>query len=65
MIPQPKYTLREARQELARRECNANGHDFTPITPAYSPDPVRFVCGNCGRSWQVTEAQTTGGGHSE
>jgi ribosomal protein S27AE len=46
------YTLEQARIELARRECAAAGHDFNIISTG-AGDPVKIVCGRCGKRWGI------------
>lgn len=47
------YTLREAQQELQRRECARRGHQYEHIHLYQSDGPVKIVCDNCGKSWKV------------
>jgi hypothetical protein len=51
-----RYTLAEARAELARRECAAYGHDIEIVS--VDGRPVSLVCGRgCGHpGWAVTPA---------
>lgn len=48
-----RYTLAEARHELARLECATHGHDINAISSGLSTDPIRIVCSRCGDSWAV------------
>ena len=57
MTAEQRYTLTEARQELNRRQCAAHGHDIDIICSGMSGDPVRLVCGRCGKSWNVQPTQ--------
>lgn len=53
MTDEPRYTLDEARRELARRECGYHGHDYeTTVRPNH--EPVTFFCNRCGKTWGAT-----------
>ncbi|GHE32322.1 hypothetical protein GCM10017673_39030 [Streptosporangium violaceochromogenes] len=56
-MPEPTYTLDEARAELGRRECRAHGHDYehvgAPRTDTGERDLAGVVCPQCGRSWPI------------
>lgn len=51
---EPRYTLAEAERELARRGCRLNGHEYEMLTNGFG-DLIRVTCGQCGKSWDVTE----------
>lgn len=49
---EPRYTLAEAKREIARQECLRFGHDWQTI--ARGGNPMQLVCGRCGkRSGQI------------
>ena len=50
---EPRYTLDEARVELARGECAVHGHDFEIVQAFGNNAPVKIFCDRCGRSWPV------------
>jgi hypothetical protein len=52
---EPKYTLDEARAEIARQECEMAGHLFDVLTSFGHGNPTEVVCARCGRSWHVEE----------
>lgn len=57
-VPLPdRYTLEEARKELARQDCLVHGHDYEVIA-TYSSDggPSDVICSRCGRAWAVAPA---------
>lgn len=56
MSESQRYTLDEARQVLARRQCGQHGHDITIIYTGI--DPVRMICDNaCGHpGWIIRSA---------
>lgn len=49
-----RYTLEEARAELARQDCRVYGHDFDVIA-TYSSDggPSDVVCSRCSQAWTL------------
>lgn len=49
-MSEPRYTLNEARLELAKEECRRRGHVFNVLISS-SGDPERITCDRCGRSW--------------
>lgn len=53
-MAEPTYTLNEAREELARRQCAAGGHDFETVLNGCG-EPVQMFCSNaCGRGpWNI------------
>lgn len=54
MSDEERYTLEEARAELARQDCGVYGHDFDVIaTYASDGGPSDIVCSRCSRSWTV------------
>lgn len=42
-----RYTLEEARAEMARQECARHGHSWNVIQ-ALTGGPMRIVCESCG-----------------
>lgn len=51
-----RYTLEEARVEMARQECAVHGHDFDVIEE-FGAGPVALICSRgCGESWPVSRA---------
>jgi hypothetical protein len=44
-----KYTLSEARQELARRECVEHGHDWHVVLMLGTNVPYSVACDRCGQ----------------
>lgn len=58
--PEPRYTLEEAREILARRECDQYGHDLnSSVIRGASGIVLRHVitCDRCGAHFQeVTDA---------
>lgn len=54
MADEQRFTLEEARQELARQDCLADGHDFDVVaTFASDGAPAYVTCSRCARSWAV------------
>lgn len=52
---EPRYTLDEARREIARQECQENGHSFD-VVQVVGKGPVEIICSNgCGGSWDVSK----------
>lgn len=49
---QKRYTLEEAKLELARRDCTVLGHDFEHVTDSGN-NPTRVVCARCLAYWRV------------
>lgn len=52
MSAEKTYTLDEAREELARRECTFHGHDWDIVSRADGV-PIAIICGRCGLSHEV------------
>lgn len=54
-----RYTLAEAAAELARRECQENGHDFSVVGHRSYDDwagtPVAVRCDRCREEWSVEQ----------
>ncbi len=56
-MTEQRYTLDEARTELARQECAADGHNYDVISsrsfenPAGTPVDVR--CARCKTHWPI------------
>ena len=46
-----RYTLAEARRELAAQECGRYGHDYQIMVQ--KDEPVALECSRCGRGWPV------------
>lgn len=57
-MTEPLYTLADARQALARQECNVDGHDIDveQYRPGFgqAPRPLSARCARCGDSWTLT-----------
>jgi hypothetical protein len=53
---EPKYTLAKARAEIAKQECEMEGHLFEVLVFAGHGEPNKVVCARCGRSWRIEEA---------
>lgn len=53
MSDRQRYTLDEARRELARRECAMHGHDVETILIVQTGQPRLLLCARCGQSWDV------------
>lgn len=51
-----KYTLDEARRELARQECREHGHDFGHTVDTTGA-PTKVVCERCGDVWTVESSR--------
>lgn len=51
MSDEERYTLEEARAELAREDCQVYGHDFVVIATSDGPSDV--VCSRCSQSWTL------------
>jgi hypothetical protein len=43
----------EIRQAVAEDECRRGGHDVDVVVTFGSGEPVRVICGRCGRTWPV------------
>lgn len=59
---QPRYTLEEAQDELARRTCSNHGHNYRVIEARSHTDPSReepqtVVCEWCFKTWQINKEQ--------
>lgn len=52
MDDEPRYTLPEARREIARRECAFHGHDWRVVI-AGTGQPVAITCERCGQAHEV------------
>ncbi len=54
-----RYTLAEAAAELARRECQEDGHDFSVLWHRSYDDwagtPMAVQCDRCGEKWSVEQ----------
>lgn len=58
-----RYTLDEARAELARRACAADGHAYDVIavrTLAGAGHPVGVRCRRCHSHWSIAQPQEQG-----
>jgi hypothetical protein len=52
-VPEPTYTLAEAKVEIARQMCASQGHDLaTGFLGTYTPSAIS--CVRCGMSWTLT-----------
>lgn len=47
-----RYTLNEARRELAKAECTVHGHDWD-VVQQFGEGPIAIVCSRCGKSHRV------------
>ena len=60
-MTEPRYTLAEARAELARQECIHNGHDYDVLdnrTMGNSPGhPIEVYCTTCHSTWPIARPQ--------
>lgn len=56
MAEERRYTLAEAKLELAKQECDLHGHSFNTIVVVGSGDPVAISCDRCGTVWRVDSA---------
>ena len=52
MTDEPRYTLAEARVELARQECGRQGHNLE-ILLSDGTSPRSVWCRRCNYSWVV------------
>lgn len=61
MTGQQRYTLDQARRELARRECEIHGHDIDFTHHAGSTDPIAAYCTRgCGHhGWRMIPVMCT------
>lgn len=50
---EPRYTLAEARQEIARETCRNEGHFWSVIEEMAGP--LALVCTTCGESRSVAD----------
>lgn len=48
----PRFTLEEARRELARQRCATYGHSYD-VETCIAGYPVAITCSDCGGSWVV------------
>lgn len=56
IVTERVYTLDEAKDELARKECARNGHDYRVIstkTFGGAGRPLSVVCDECGEHWKI------------
>jgi hypothetical protein len=61
MTDDQKYTLDEARRELAIRECGMQGHDYDVLVVLGSNEPQCVLCRRCGESWSIDHnSESTG-----
>jgi hypothetical protein len=54
------YSLDDARAELLRRECAAEGHDYEVIavrTLGNAGHPIDVRCTRCGQHWPIPRTQ--------
>ncbi|MDL4812790.1 hypothetical protein [Actinomadura opuntiae] len=60
MISEPRYTLDQARQLLARQECRARGHDLDIVTST-AGEPLSAHCSRgCGHpGWRLVPIIST------
>ncbi len=59
MATEERFTLEEARRQLALEECRNFGHRYEFIQTVML-EPIRFYCMRCHRSWDATPADMTG-----
>lgn len=56
-VPEPTYTLAEAKRLLREQELATCTHeDLLTITERHQGAPVGMVCERCGKRWTVTPA---------
>jgi hypothetical protein len=48
-----RYTLEEAQELLARRECAIHGHSYSIICIDGINAPTAVQCDKCGETWKV------------
>lgn len=53
MSDEPRYTLEEAKLEIARRQCAMNGHDFELVMQIGKAWPTAILCERCGEQREV------------
>lgn len=62
-MTEPRYTLAEARREIARQHCWEHGHDYSVISSRCMQDlagqPINVQCDRCGTYWPVHGPGTT------
>lgn len=56
MTDEERYTLEEARLELARQECMMHGHQFSVVS-VIGLGPSLLKCDRCGDSWTINNPQ--------
>lgn len=49
---EPRYTLDEAEEVFAARECDLHGHDFEFLVSG-AGDLTGMLCGRCGQRWRT------------
>jgi hypothetical protein len=58
----------EMRRAVGAEQCARLGHDLDQVVEMATGEPVRLLCGRCGRSWHVEGAgiggrvENSGGG---
>ena len=56
---QKRYTLEEAKAEIARRQCAQEGHYYNVLTTHGTNAPVSVICDRCGQSWGIESPEQT------
>lgn len=50
-----RFTLEEARLELAKQECSRYGHSYDVVVSMGSDGPTTIQCDRCGKAWDVLQ----------
>lgn len=50
---EPRYTLAEAREIIAKQTCAQVGHDLYTVN-SVAGDPASIYCSRCAAKWKVT-----------
>jgi hypothetical protein len=54
-VNERRYTLTEAKVELARAECRDHGHSYEIRTVFGTNEPIEVLCSRCGRRWGIEQ----------
>jgi hypothetical protein len=52
-MTEPRYTLDEAKAEIARQECATYGHDYMTVVWMGGNEPTGVTCSRCGQHWPI------------